>query len=98
MPIRQFFYFDAIECLPENVFQAATEAQTTDAKHIPQLTTKTSRYFGQELVFGQEFQQKLLKSKYFVVRELSPSHRMNYESTRRFFSFRSGRVQSVVKC
>jgi len=62
MPIRQFFYFDAIECLPENVFQSST-AETS----VPQIPTKPSRYFGQELVFGQDFQRKLLKSKYFVV-------------------------------
>jgi len=62
MPIRQFFYFDAIECLPENVFQSST-AETS----VPQIPTKPSRYFGQELVFGQDFQRKLSKSKYFVV-------------------------------
>jgi len=62
MPIRQFFYFDAIECLPENVFQASDEVST------PNLPTKPSRYYSQEIVFGTDFQEKICKSKYFVVR------------------------------
>ena len=66
MPIRQFFYFDAIECLPENVFQPSNET-TTESNIIPKLPTKTSRYYSQEIVFGEDFQEKLGKSKYFVV-------------------------------
>lgn len=64
MPIRQFFYFDAIECLPENVFQSSNESIV-----VPKLPTKkTSRYYSQEVVFGEDFQKKLGQSKYFVVR------------------------------
>jgi len=63
MPIRQFFYFDAIECLPENVFQPSNEAAT-----IPRLPTKKSRYYSQEVIFGEDFQEKLGKAIYFVVR------------------------------
>ncbi|CAF1279762.1 unnamed protein product [Rotaria sordida] len=66
MPIRQFFYFDAIECLPENVFQPSNEI-TTESYMGPKLPTKTSRYYSQEIVFGEDFQEKLGKSKYFVV-------------------------------
>ncbi|CAF3215764.1 unnamed protein product [Rotaria sp. Silwood2] len=66
MPIRQFFYFDAIECLPENVFQPSNEA-TTESNIIPKLPRKPSRYYSQEIVFGEDFQEKLGKSKYFVV-------------------------------
>ena len=69
MPIRQFFYFDAIECLPEEVFQAPSENTTTNALWIPKLPTKQTRYFSQEIVFGTDFQEKLAKSKYFVVRQ-----------------------------
>jgi ubiquitin-activating enzyme E1 len=69
MPIRQFFYFDAIECLPENVFQPSNEpATTTTATTVLRLPTKKSRYYSQEIVFGEDFQEKLGKSKYFVVR------------------------------
>ena len=68
MPIRQFFYFDAIECLPENIFLPSTEA-TTESQTVVNLPTKPSRYYSQEIVFGQDFQQKLGKSKYFVVRK-----------------------------
>jgi ubiquitin-activating enzyme E1 len=62
MPIRQFLYFDAIECLPENVFQVSDEI------FVPKLPTKKSRYYSQEVVFGEDFQEKICKSKYFVVR------------------------------
>lgn len=63
MPIRQFFYFDAIECLPENVFQPSEEPPV--ALTLP--SKKNSRYYSQEIVFGQDFQEKLGQSKYFVV-------------------------------
>ncbi|CAF3992829.1 unnamed protein product [Rotaria sordida] len=66
MPIRQFFYFDAIECLPENIFQLSNEI-TIESNIIPKLPTKLSRYYSQEIVFGEDFQEKLGKSKYFVV-------------------------------
>ncbi len=66
MPIRQFFYFDAIECLPENVFQPSNE---TTAPTVPRLPTKKSRYYSQEIVFGEDFQKELGNSKYFVVRK-----------------------------
>ena len=67
MPIRQFFYFDAIECLPENVFQTPSDA-TTDSNVVPiKLPTKKSRYYSQEVIFGEDFQHMLGKSKYFVV-------------------------------
>ncbi|CAF1176997.1 unnamed protein product [Adineta steineri] len=62
MPIKQFLYFDAIECLPENVYQASDEMT-----FAPKLPTKKSRYYSQEVVFGEDFQQKICKSKYFVV-------------------------------
>ncbi|CAF4466924.1 unnamed protein product, partial [Adineta steineri] len=61
MPIKQFLYFDAIECLPENVYQASDEMT-----FAPKLPTKKSRYYSQEVVFGEDFQQKICKSKYFV--------------------------------
>jgi len=62
MPIRQFFYFDAIECLPENVFQSSNEPVV-----VPDLPTKQTRYYSQEIIFGESFQKKLAESKYFVV-------------------------------
>ncbi|CAF1423228.1 unnamed protein product [Adineta steineri] len=62
MPIRQFFYFDAIECLPENVFQSSNESIP-----VPKLPTKKSRYYSQEIVFGEDFQENLGKAIYFVV-------------------------------
>lgn len=67
MPIRQFFYFDAIECLPENVFQSSNEQPTP----VPDLPSKQTRYYSQELIFGENFQKKLGESKYFVVRKMT---------------------------
>lgn len=62
MPIRQFFYFDAIECLPENVFQSSDQPIA-----VPDLPSKQTRYYSQEIIFGENFQKKLGESKYFVV-------------------------------
>ena len=57
MPIKQWFYFDAVECLPEDC------SVLTEAACAPQ----NSRYDGQIAVFGQSFQEKLAKQKWFVV-------------------------------
>lgn len=69
MPIRQYFYFDAIECLPEDVYQPSETAFN------PTLPTNKSRYYSQEIVFGADFQEKICKSKYFVVKFLDESKR-----------------------
>lgn len=53
-PIYQWFYFDAFTCLPDNY------------KEVDR-STKNSRYYSQIQVFGNEFQQKLLNMKYFIV-------------------------------
>lgn len=66
MPIRQFLYFDAIECLPEDVFQPSDSTPAS----VPKMPTKKTRYYSQELVFGEDFQEKICKSNYFVVRVL----------------------------
>ena len=57
MPIKQWLYFDALECLPED------KSVLTEESCKP----TGSRYDGQVAVFGQEFQQKMIKQKYFVV-------------------------------
>uniref|UniRef100_A0A452T4A0 Ubiquitin-like modifier-activating enzyme 1 n=1 Tax=Ursus maritimus TaxID=29073 RepID=A0A452T4A0_URSMA len=55
MPVMQWLYFDALECLPEDK-QALTED-----KCLP------NRYDGQVAVFGSDLQEKLGKQKYFLV-------------------------------
>lgn len=55
MPIQQFMYFDATECLPEN--GVAEE----DAKPLG------TRYDKQIAVFGRQFQEKLGNMRYFIV-------------------------------
>jgi len=56
-PIFQWLYFDALECLPEDV------SSLTEAECAPQ----GGRYDRQIAVFGQGFQAKLGQQKYFVV-------------------------------
>jgi ubiquitin-activating enzyme E1 len=88
MPIRQFFYFDAIECLPENVFQDPAESYT------PTLPSTKSRYYSQEIVFGVDFQEKICKSKYFVVSAL----RLILKIVLHRFDNRLDLVRLVAKC
>jgi ubiquitin-activating enzyme E1 len=57
MPIMQFFSFDAIECLPEDL-GSLTEAECQPIG---------SRYDSQIAVFGKKFQEKLGSLKYFIV-------------------------------
>ncbi|XP_043282314.1 ubiquitin-like modifier-activating enzyme 1 [Venturia canescens] len=56
-PIYQWFYFDAIECLPSD----RTEITEDDCKPLG------SRYDSQIAVFGRKFQSKIGSLKYFVV-------------------------------
>jgi len=57
MPLRQWLYFDALECLP------------TDTSKLTEAACKAvdSRYDGQAAVFGHEFQAHVAKQKFFVV-------------------------------
>ncbi|XP_038603857.1 ubiquitin-like modifier-activating enzyme 1 [Tachyglossus aculeatus] len=57
MPIMQWLYFDALECLPE-----AGDA-LTEEKCRP----RNDRYDGQVAVFGSDLQEKLGKQRYFLV-------------------------------
>lgn len=51
-PIRQFLYFDALECLPAEPTHGAPS---------------TGRYAGQAAVFGEAFQERLAAAKVFLV-------------------------------
>lgn len=55
MPIRQFLYFDCMECLPDPL--------PSEAECAP----RGSRYDGQVAVFGASFQQKVENLRYFLV-------------------------------
>ncbi|XP_074529752.1 ubiquitin-like modifier-activating enzyme 1 [Halichoeres trimaculatus] len=57
MPLRQWFYFDALECLAEE------ENRLVEGSFSAQGT----RYDGQIAVFGSEFQKNLARQKYFLV-------------------------------
>ncbi|KAM8711079.1 hypothetical protein ACLKA7_000242 [Drosophila subpalustris] len=54
-PIFQWFYYDALECLPE---EAITEE---DAQPLG------TRYDAQIAIFGRKFQEKLASAKWFIV-------------------------------
>jgi len=57
MPVKQWLYFDALECLPEDKAALTEEACKPTG----------SRYDGQVAVFGKDFQAHLLQMKYFLV-------------------------------
>ncbi|XP_043830175.1 ubiquitin-like modifier-activating enzyme 1 [Dromiciops gliroides] len=57
MPIMQWLYFDALECLPED------KETLTEANCQPRQT----RYDGQVAVFGSDLQKKLGRQRYFLV-------------------------------
>jgi len=56
-PLKQDFYFDALECLPEEETNIAAE------KFQP----RNSRYDGQIAVFGEDFQTVMEAQRWFVV-------------------------------
>ncbi|EMP27814.1 Ubiquitin-like modifier-activating enzyme 1 [Chelonia mydas] len=57
LPLEQWLYFDALECLPKQGTTLLTEKSC--APH-------GSRYDGQIAVFGADFQERLGRQKYFV--------------------------------
>ncbi|KAL4226227.1 E1 ubiquitin-activating protein [Mactra antiquata] len=59
-PVFQYLYFDAFECLPA---EESYDQQINEQKCSPSNT----RYDGQNVVFGTDFQQKLANLKYFLV-------------------------------
>lgn len=59
MPLSQWLYYDALECLPENADEVLTEELCKP---------RNCRYDGQIAVFGENFQQILGDLKYFLVR------------------------------
>nr|XP_037276569.1 ubiquitin-like modifier-activating enzyme 1 [Rhipicephalus microplus] len=56
-PIQQWFYFDAFECLPQDVDVLESDA----------IAMEHSRYAGQARVFGRSVQKLLMTQTYFVV-------------------------------
>lgn len=56
-PIQQFFYFDAVESLPDSVYSGKTE----------EFAPSGSRYDGQVVVFGRELQEKIKSLSIFLV-------------------------------
>ncbi|CDR18890.1 unnamed protein product [Oncorhynchus mykiss] len=59
MPMMQWLYFDALECLSEE----EGGAMLTEEDCAP----RNSRYDGQIAVFGSQLQEELAKQRYFLV-------------------------------
>ncbi|XP_038667946.1 ubiquitin-like modifier-activating enzyme 1 Y [Scyliorhinus canicula] len=59
VPLNQWMYFDALECLPEE----NEEFLFTEESYQP----RGCRYDGQIAIFGADFQEKLKTQKYFLV-------------------------------
>uniref|UniRef100_A0A8C4WD37 Ubiquitin-activating enzyme E1 C-terminal domain-containing protein n=1 Tax=Gopherus evgoodei TaxID=1825980 RepID=A0A8C4WD37_9SAUR len=57
LPLAQWLYFDALECLPEQGTTLLTEESCAP---------RDSRYDGQIAVFGADFQERLGRQKYLV--------------------------------
>lgn len=58
MPLFQWLYFDATECLPDNALNVLNSSNCQPRK---------TRYDGQAAVFGWGFQEKLANARYFLV-------------------------------
>ncbi|XP_019352556.1 ubiquitin-like modifier-activating enzyme 7 isoform X1 [Alligator mississippiensis] len=58
LPLAQWLYFDALECLPKDGAASLTEESCAP---------RGCRYDGQIAVFGANFQERLGQQKYFVV-------------------------------
>jgi len=54
MPIKQWFYFDAAECLPDEI-------------DVEEFEPTKTRYDGQIAIFGKTIQKKIMSLKYFLV-------------------------------
>ncbi|XP_072329037.1 ubiquitin-like modifier-activating enzyme 1 isoform X2 [Scyliorhinus torazame] len=59
VPLNQWMYFDALECLPEE----SEDFLSTEESCQP----RGCRYDGQIAIFGADFQEKLKTQKYFLV-------------------------------
>ncbi|TGZ62433.1 hypothetical protein CRM22_007448 [Opisthorchis felineus] len=66
-PLMQWSYFDAIECLPSPVSEAAENSNKELVIDEGDAAPRGSRYDGQIAIFGHQFQEKLNRLKYFMV-------------------------------
>jgi ubiquitin-activating enzyme E1 len=57
-PVNQWFFFDALECLPSDADQLLNETECAP---------RNSRYDGQIALFGNTFNEKILNLRYFLV-------------------------------
>lgn len=68
MPIKQFFYYEATECLPEwTIEENGVEKFFLTPEESDDLQPINCRYDGQIVVFGKAMQEKLSKLNLFLV-------------------------------
>lgn len=89
-PLRQWLYFDALECLPEDE-EVLTEEACAPVSYVvlclyilylfflwfqllSSIMQRDCRYDGQIAVFGSAFQDKLKRQKYFLVSVIKHLH------------------------
>ncbi|KAF8564270.1 hypothetical protein P879_09148 [Paragonimus westermani] len=65
VPIQQWCYFDATECLPQPAVHPSNRCNTL--VNEGDAAACETRYDGQIAIFGKQFQQKLTRLKYFLV-------------------------------
>ncbi|KAL9653197.1 hypothetical protein ABK040_009503 [Willaertia magna] len=66
-PLKQFLYFDAFDCLPEEEGSFPTEDDCQLLSETKDDSIISRRYDGQIVVFGKKFQKKLEKEKQCIV-------------------------------
>ncbi|KAL9654479.1 hypothetical protein ABK040_010499 [Willaertia magna] len=68
-PLKQFLYFDAFDCLPEEEcnFPTEEECQLVSLENNDDKNECSKRFDGQVVVFGKKFQKKLEKEKQCIV-------------------------------
>ena len=66
VPIKQFFYYDAIEIVPEFTFENKEEFET-EIKDIGFLTDKEDRYTGLRTCIGEKLLNKIKNANIFMV-------------------------------
>ncbi|TPP55713.1 Ubiquitin activating enzyme [Fasciola gigantica] len=67
VPLQQWLYFDATECLPIPHADPSLKDKTPEVVPEGDDAPRGTRYDGQIAIFGQSFQERLLQLKYFLV-------------------------------
>lgn len=78
VPLNQWLYYDATECLPANEPSNIGSNQNETLVAEGDTVAKGSRYDGQIAIFGEKFQTKLSQQKIFLVCPTLCVHRLKH--------------------